>query len=113
MDDLDRILASEETIEPSSGFAASVMDGVRREAAIPAPIPFPWRRLVPGLAACLLLTAGGILLVARVPDPIIHIPRIDPGDFAASPRFWGVAWAVAALLGSWAATRLARRLARA
>ncbi len=35
MDDLNRILASDESIEPSSGFAAAVMEGVRREAAIP------------------------------------------------------------------------------
>jgi hypothetical protein len=50
-DDLDRILSEEEEIIPSSGFTASVMDSVRREAAAPPPIPFPWKRALPGLAA--------------------------------------------------------------
>jgi hypothetical protein len=50
-DDLDRILSEEEEIIPSSGFTASVMDAVRREAAAPPPIPFPWKRALPGLAA--------------------------------------------------------------
>jgi hypothetical protein len=34
----------EEELLPSSGFVASVMDRVRQEAALPAPIPFPWKR---------------------------------------------------------------------
>ncbi|MGB8128786.1 MAG: hypothetical protein WCG81_03255 [Candidatus Angelobacter sp.] len=45
--EFDRIM-SEEEILPSSGFAASVMDAVRREAAAPPPIPFPWKRALPG-----------------------------------------------------------------
>ena len=40
-DEFDRIM-SEEEILPSSGFAASVMEAVRREAVAPPPIPFPW-----------------------------------------------------------------------
>jgi hypothetical protein len=50
-DELDRALSREEEIVPSSGFTASVMDAVRSEAAVPPPIPFPWRRALPGLAA--------------------------------------------------------------
>jgi len=46
-DDFDRVM-SEEEILPSSGFAASVMEAVRREAAAPPPIPFPWKRGLPG-----------------------------------------------------------------
>ena len=41
-DEIDRILSQEEELLPSAGFTASVMDAVRREAALPAPIPFPW-----------------------------------------------------------------------
>ena len=48
-DNLDRILKSEEELVPSSGFVAAVMERVREEAAAPAPIPFPWKRLAPGL----------------------------------------------------------------
>ena len=49
MPKLDRILASEEELAPSSGFAAAVMDRVRQEAAVPEPIPFPWKRALPGM----------------------------------------------------------------
>jgi len=53
--EIDQILASEEELMPSSGFAASVMDRVRQEAALPAPPPFPWKRALP-----LLLLASGV-----------------------------------------------------
>jgi hypothetical protein len=51
--------AHAESIEPSSGFAASVMERVREEAAAasPSPIPFPWRRAVPGLCMAVLAIA--------------------------------------------------------
>ena len=51
-DELDRVLLREAEIIPSSGFARSVMAAVRSEAAVPPPIPFPWKRALPGLAAC-------------------------------------------------------------
>lgn len=55
-DDLDRILSQEE-IQPSSGFTASVMEAVRREVAAPPPIPFPWRRALPGVVAAVVTLA--------------------------------------------------------
>ncbi len=55
-DDIDRILPKEQEILPSSGFVSSVMDAVQREAEAP-PIPFPWKRALPGL------TAAGLALV--------------------------------------------------
>jgi hypothetical protein len=63
-DEFDRIM-SEEEILPSSGFAASVMDAVRREAAAPPPIPFPWKRALPGavFAAAILI---GILAICAM-----------------------------------------------
>ena len=45
---LDRILGAEEELAPSSGFLSVVMERVREEAAAPKPIPFPWKRVVPG-----------------------------------------------------------------
>jgi len=50
-DDLDHILSEGQEILPSSGFVGSVMDAVRYEAAGPPPIPFPWKRALPGFAA--------------------------------------------------------------
>jgi hypothetical protein len=51
-DDIDRVLSSDDSIVPSSGFAASVMEAVRRDAETPPPIPFPWKRALPGLIFC-------------------------------------------------------------
>lgn len=61
-DPLDRILREEDSLLPSSGFAASVMDAIHVHAAEPAPIPFPWKLAVPGMAAL----AAGILVVIRL-----------------------------------------------
>jgi hypothetical protein len=48
-DDLDRILSGDGEIVPSAGFANSVMDAVRQEASAPPAIPFPWKRVLPGV----------------------------------------------------------------
>jgi|UPI0003769EAD hypothetical protein len=70
-DELDHMLARSfgppdsaaghgESIEPSSGFATSVMERVREEAAAVAalgPIRFPWRRAVPGICMVVLAVA--------------------------------------------------------
>src|SRR5215472_7015562 len=45
-DDLDRVLAGEPDIVPSSGFVAAVMDAVSADATAP-PLPFPWKRAWP------------------------------------------------------------------
>jgi len=63
-DEFDRIM-SEEEILPSSGFAASVMEAVRREAAAPPPIPFPWKRALPG-AVFAAATLIAILVVCTI-----------------------------------------------
>jgi hypothetical protein len=43
------------------------MDVVRREAAAPAPIPFPWKRALPGLVvAGFTLIAAGVVFVAEI-----------------------------------------------
>jgi hypothetical protein len=61
-DDIDRVLSNEDSIVPSSGFAASVMEAVRREAEIPPPIPFPWKRALPGLVSF----AGALIILLVV-----------------------------------------------
>src|SRR5271169_5985929 len=69
-DEMNRILSSEDEILPSSGFAVSVMDAVRREAAAPPPIPFPWKRALPGLVvaglAVTLVLVAGIVAIAQL-----------------------------------------------
>jgi hypothetical protein len=53
--EIDSILSAEDELIPSSGFLASVMERVEEQAAAPPPIPFPWKRALPGI-----LTATGV-----------------------------------------------------
>lgn len=113
---LDQVLADEEDLIPSSGFAGAVMERVRDEAIAPRPIPFPWKRALPGivLAASVLgwlivefiratLTERTSFSISSIPA---RVPAISPQ--AASPMLWiGIAAAVS--LASWI---FAKRLAR-
>ena len=58
MDDLDRILASEDPLIPSRGFTARVMAAVDAAATEPLPLPFPWARFALGVGACLACGAS-------------------------------------------------------
>jgi hypothetical protein len=69
--EINRILSREDEILPSSGFAVSVMDAVRCEAAAPPPIPFPWKRALPGLLV-------GAVVLALVPVAVVRaIAQLD------------------------------------
>jgi hypothetical protein len=60
-EDLDRVLQRDaEGVRASPRFAAAAMAAVRREAQVPPPIPFPWARAAPGIAAALLITAFAV-----------------------------------------------------
>lgn len=63
-DTIERELLGGVAAEPSPFFAVRVMAAVRREAATPPPLAFPWRRLVLGLAACALWLVLGYRAVA-------------------------------------------------
>ena len=82
-EDLERVLADEPDIVPSSGFVASVMEAVTAEATAP-PLPFPWTRAWPlaaGFAALLLwlaLVALGPQASAPGPDLYAWFERIVP-----------------------------------
>lgn len=119
-DELDRILSKQDDIQPSSGFAASVMDAVRNEAAAPPPIPFPWKRALPVLLfAALALVA---VLVAGV-AAVLQAGRETVAPELAS-SFWSmlqaqtrgsvgndVAWTIAALLVAFVSVKLSLHLA--
>jgi hypothetical protein len=61
-DDLDRILSSEDMLEPSSDFASRVMAALEQPPAA-APVRFPWLRFGIGAAASgIAAAAGGVLL---------------------------------------------------
>jgi hypothetical protein len=69
-DPLDRLLATHfaqgEELAPSSGFTSSVMDTLQAEDNAPPPIQFPWRRVVPGIAAILCAIAIFAVLAMRL-----------------------------------------------
>jgi uncharacterized membrane protein len=102
-DDLDRILSRDDSILPSSGFVSSVMDAVRREAAAPPAIPFPWKRALPGLVAWAVML---VLLV--VPETASALDRL-----LKAPAAIGAGWVALAVLLSFFLVKLSLRLAGA
>lgn len=68
-DPLDAILLAEfnsvEQLRPSSGFAHSVMDAIHEEAVVPPPIPFPWKRFLPGAIAVPCALVAFVIWAAR------------------------------------------------
>ena len=111
--EIDRVLATEEELIPSSGFMASVMDRVQEEAAAPAPIPFPWKRAVPGI----LLTAGvfgwGAVELVRAGLPALSSPTLPAPHLSAVElrSVESAGWVVLALCISLVSWLLSRRLA--
>ncbi len=110
---INAILATEEALIPSSGFLASVMESVREEAATPPPIPFPWKRAVPGI-----LLAGGVFgwgayELARHGLPAVSgISLTPPHLYAALERpLEQAGWVALALGASLLSWLLSRRLA--
>ena len=113
---LDRILGAEEELAPSSGFVSAVMERVREEAAAPKPIPFPWKRVLPGAVVAL----GGVAWIgvevvrqgmrAGVPD--LRMPGML--QLHILPNMTGTledaAWVDAALGVSLLSWLLARRM---
>ena len=78
--DLDRALAADhDSILPSSGFAASVMNAVSAEAAAPAPLAFPWKRALPGLAV------GTVAVVVVIVSAFLGFLRRFNAPVDASP----------------------------
>jgi hypothetical protein len=119
-DELNRILSREDEILPSSGFAVSVMEAVRREASAPPPIPFPWERamaglVVGGLALALVLVAGIVALVQSWREattaqfsmslPSALLPMFNGGVESAA------IWTVLALLLAFVSVKVSMRLA--
>ena len=112
-DELDRILSAETDIVPSSGFAGTVMDAVRLEALAPPPIPFPWKRALPGLAAWGLALMLVLTMVRSTPA----LPNRAwlPSALATlltGTQVFGVGWIVLALLLSIVSVKVSMRLAR-
>ena len=109
-DDLDRILSSEQDVVASSAFVRNVMAVVRREASNPASISFPWGRVAPALAICVValiaffVIAGldsdrGTMIAGPVPQVFVRIVE-DANRI-------GLEWIAIALVASLVPMRLA------
>lgn len=91
---LDAALGSEqERILPSSGFVDAVMRAVQHEAAAPAPIPFPWKRALPGIVAAVLVLGAMLVIAGKALWPLVR-------QAAAAPAAPGGAAFLAPLLRS-------------
>jgi hypothetical protein len=119
-DEINRILSREDEILPSSGFAVSVMDAVRREAAAPPPIPFPWKRALPGLVV------GGLTLILGLVTGVMAIVQLGRASTTAQLSISltsvlttvfqrtmesAASWTVLALLVTFVSVKLSMRLA--
>lgn len=118
--EMDRILSRRDEIVPSSGFVASVMEAVRREAAAPAPIPFPWKRALPivGLAVGAVILILLFVIVAII--GVAHGNATVGQGLAVDTRLglWpqgtlgsALAWAAVSLVAAFIALKLSMRLA--
>ncbi|MGA7412970.1 MAG: hypothetical protein WBW33_21010 [Bryobacteraceae bacterium] len=114
-DDLDEVLGRKDDIVPSSGFAAAVMEAVRREASAPPPLPFPWKRALLGLIAAALALLGIV-----IPAVTEFLQGTAPSVDLVAPEFVGIlkaanhlgmGWMALALLLSFASVRVSMRLA--
>jgi hypothetical protein len=117
--EIDHILSREDEILPSSGFAVSVMDAVRREAAAPPPIPFPWKRALPGLVVggfvlLLVIIATAIAMAqwstASIPQLSMPMPSGMPSVFNGGIKSAAI-WTGLALLVALVSVKFSMRLA--
>jgi hypothetical protein len=111
---IDEILGTEAELVPSSGFLASVMERVREEAAAPPPIPFPWKRALPGFVVVGGVFGWAAVEFARRMGPATGDFKLPPVQVLASAArpLEQAGWVVAALAVSFASWLLSRRLAR-
>jgi hypothetical protein len=119
-DEIDRVLSREDEILPSSGFTVSVMDAVRREAAAPPPIPFPWKRALPGLVvggfALALVLVAGVVAIAQLGRASttaqfsMSLPPLLTPIFQRSMGY-AASWTLLALLVTFVSVKLSMRLA--
>jgi hypothetical protein len=99
-DDIERMLASEDPIEPTAGFTAGVMEAVRREAETPVPIAFPWRRAVPGMVLAVVGTCVLGVLAVTTQAPAAAAPTGPVAALEVPPHLLlaGAALVVACLV---------------
>jgi len=107
---INRILATEEELIPSSGFLAATMQRVREEAAMPKPIPFPWLRALPGIMLAVAVFGWGGFAMVRAGlrsarETAFVLPHLVAANaHALEPAGW-VAVALVVPMLTWILTR--------
>jgi hypothetical protein len=107
---LDQVLL-DDTLVPSSGFAASVMDAITAQSAAPAPIPFPWKLALPGLAAFLIALIAAVRLALQLRHSAIATLALNPAWFTSHSIVNQSVQACVALAGAFLCLLLTRYLA--
>lgn len=107
VDDLDRILVSEEPLVPSAGFAQRVMEVVRQSLDYVAPIGFPWWRFAAGLSLGLLCAMGSAAIMSHTVLSVSFLPDVR-GAVSAVTRICepNVLVLIISLLGTLLAVRI-------
>jgi hypothetical protein len=112
-EDLDAILAADEELVPSPGFLTAVMGRIHEEAAAPSPIPFPWKRAVPGMALIAGALGWGVIELLRQEISFTQLVMFAPPHLSASMvhPLEEAGWVAVSLAASLASWLLSRRLA--
>jgi hypothetical protein len=108
--EVEAILSSEEELIPSSGFLASVMERVEEESAVPPPIPFPWKRAIPGMVLSAGVFGWSLLELTREGLPALNSllltpPHLPPALVAPVESAGWVTLALGVSLFSWLLSR--------
>jgi heme A synthase len=99
-----------EQIRPSSGFVLSVMDAIHEQTAEPPPIPFPWKRMLPGAIAALCALLA-FLIWASLQTRTSFSSNYSVSLLALSPLNATLGWITLALVLTLVLVSLSFRLA--
>lgn len=112
---IDQALSADEQLVPSSGFLSAVMERVHEEAAAPPPIPFPWKRALPGILLAVAVFGWALWQLLRyLPQAVGRISFSTPQLSVASTHdLLNLGWIALAcviwLFSWWLSSRLTRR----
>jgi hypothetical protein len=114
---IETILENEDTLIPSSGFLARVMERVEEESAVAVapPIPFPWKRFLPGFVLAAGVLGWGAVETVRYAmrsAGTFTLPEVHWAATSAMSRpMENAAWIAGSLAVSAAAWLFSRRMA--
>ncbi|HEV2326162.1 MAG TPA: hypothetical protein VGS10_19645 [Terracidiphilus sp.] len=110
LDTIGSILASEEALAPSSGFVSAVMERLQEESRVPPPIPFPWKRAIPGMVLAGGVFGWGAFEMMRHASAISIPPVFFQLSATATSHLETIGWVVLALAASMLVWRFSCRL---